>query len=62
MAKTIAHELGHYLMNEGDSAHVTDVWNLMKEGGEERKRDLRDAQIDAARSSGVTPQQPDGSP
>ena len=62
MVKTISHELGHYLLNASDSAHTSEIWNLMKDGADTRKRDLTDTQVDAARHSDVTPEHPEGNP
>ncbi|MBI4641092.1 MAG: hypothetical protein HY731_10375, partial [Candidatus Tectomicrobia bacterium] len=67
IARTVAHELGHYLMDVTDSGHApaNEIWNLMLsgEGGgrdtNQTKRDLTAAQADMVRTSGVTPENPD---
>jgi hypothetical protein len=40
MARTLAHELGHYLLDS--TAHAEQLWNLMVEGDQPKKRDLRE--------------------
>lgn len=59
LARTLAHELGHYLMKVGNSAHTNQPrWNVMVAGEEssDKKRDLTETQAGAIK---VAPSAPD---
>jgi hypothetical protein len=58
MPRTIAHEIGHYLLDTTGHAPNNQLWNLMLSGGidnSDRKRDLTEQQADDIRKSNVTP-------
>ena len=58
VARTISHELGHYLQKLGTDAHHVADWNLMSAGdvGYDSKRDLLDAQVNRIRGvKGLNP-------
>ena len=59
LIRIIAHEIGHYLLDEGDSAHSTMPENLMSDAGLERRRDVIKSQSDQIRASGITPTKTD---
>ena len=52
ITRTVAHELGHYLLNKDDSAHVDDLQNLMSIGASLTKRDFTTEQALMAQSNG----------
>jgi hypothetical protein len=58
MARTLAHELGHYFLNNGN--HDSRIWNLMIAGGGRTNRDLDLTQAEDIRDSVVTPTNHDG--
>jgi hypothetical protein len=59
MGRTLAHEMGHYFLNNGD--HDARVWNLMTGGGAGYQRDLDQSQATKLREeSVVTPNNNDG--
>jgi hypothetical protein len=55
LVRTIAHELGHYLLVQDDDAHVgMKTWNLMKAGESTIKRSLTSAQVARVSDKDVT--------
>ena len=59
LIRVIAHELGHYLLDEGDSAHSTTAANLLNDANFERRRNLIKSQSDQIRASGIPPKKTD---
>ena len=64
LTHTVAHELGHYLLDTSSHVDEKRVWNLMLAGGidtgsgktiNRTKRDLDGEQADEVRDSDVTP-------
>ncbi len=53
--RTIAHELGHYLLNQEDEAHLSmSQWNLMKTGESSIKRALTPDQVQRVADQNLT--------
>lgn len=58
MIRTIAHELGHYLMNRQEEAHnPEDSWRLMSSGRDPSKRDISASEAQRVREIGIGPGQ-----
>ncbi|NQT82739.1 hypothetical protein HQ563_06925 [bacterium] len=55
LTRTVAHELGHYVMNKGNSAHNVPENYVMRGGASQTKREISKSEADTVRSSGVTP-------
>lgn len=59
LARTVAHELVHYISKKPDAEHSMNDWNLFVDGGAGSQRDLNGDQVKAMRASGVKPATPD---
>ena len=59
LIRTIAHELGHYLMNRLNEAHApeNDSWRVMSPGADPAKRDFSTAEAERIQETGIEPGQ-----
>jgi hypothetical protein len=65
ITRTLAHEIGHYLLDTSDHVPDNQLWNLMRSGGvspntNHTKRDITLEQARVVRNSDVTPTNADG--